>query len=119
MTQIHIPSTSTSADLERLDSPYTSLRVFYVVAEKREKDNFTYMYSQKGSFAETEKSGYETKLNHHNGLTRCLQMAGKLLSTFEFRFRARDRQRKCDSVLPRKEEGRKNREFSLKITSFL
>lgn len=44
----------------------------------------------------------QRKLNHHNGLTRCLQKAGKLLSTFEFRFRARDRQQKCDSVLPRK-----------------
>ncbi|CRK94765.1 CLUMA_CG008259, isoform A [Clunio marinus] len=56
------------------------------------------------------------KLNHHNGLTKCLQMAGKLLSTFVFRFQAIDRQQICDSVLPRKKE--KNKNYRLKITSF-
>lgn len=34
MTQIHIPSTSTSADLERLDSPYI----------RKWRDNFRYYY---------------------------------------------------------------------------
>lgn len=38
-------------------------------------------------------------------------MAGKLLSTFAFRFRARDRQQKCDSVLPRKEKEFENYKF--------
>jgi hypothetical protein len=51
------------------------------------------------------------KLNHHNGLTKCLRMAGKLLSTFAFRFRARDRQQKCDSVLPRKKLEFENYKF--------
>lgn len=41
-------------------------------------------------------------------------MAGKLLSTFAFRFRARDRQQKCDSVLPRE----KKKNYSSRITSF-
>lgn len=81
MTQIHILSISTSADLEPLGNPYMNkiykyIRVYICKTPKR-------------------------KLNHHNGLTRCLQKAGKLLSTFVFRFRAKDRQRKCDSVLPK------------------
>lgn len=53
------------------------------------------------------------KLNHRDGLTKCLRMAGKLLSTFAFRFRAKDRQQKCDSVLPRKKI------YGWKITRFL
>ena len=82
MTQIHILLTSKFADLERLDNPYIT------------QNNFTYI----------KLSPKTRKLNHHNGLTRCLQMAEKLLSTFAFRFRVRDRQQKCDSVLPRKRE---------------
>lgn len=54
MTQIHILSTSTSADLERLDSPYMMM-IFFL----EEKDNFRNMYSHEGSllgsFAEPEK----------------------------------------------------------------
>lgn len=49
----------------------------------------------------TNKTQSKSKLNHHNGLTKCLQTAGKLLSTFAFQFLVRDRQQKCDSVLPR------------------
>lgn len=48
---------------------------------------------------EKKKWEEKTKLNHHNGLTKFLQMVGKLLSTFASLFRARDRQRKCDSAL--------------------
>lgn len=39
MTQIHIPSTSTSADLERLDSPYIESKIISHIHKSLVKEN--------------------------------------------------------------------------------
>lgn len=65
--------------------------------ERNEKKVSMYLYISIDS--KRDRNRKKSKLNHLNGLTKFLQMVEKLLSMFAFQFRARDHQRKCDSVL--------------------